>query len=160
MAELLVVLYFFGAFLKVDIPNFPASLFTGLLVYGWFQTSLNFATGAIVGSRELVKRPGVPVAALPVVSVASNLVHFLLSLPILVTLLIIDKVQFTGVVLCLPLLIVLEFVLILGLAYPVAAINVWFRDTQPVLRIDLQLLFYLTPVFYETKSVPRFLSWF
>jgi lipopolysaccharide transport system permease protein len=57
-------------------------------------------------------------------------------------------------------LIVLEFVLILGLAYPVAAINVWFRDTQPVLRIALQLLFYLTPVFYETKNVPSFLSWF
>ena len=159
LAELLVLLFVFGVILRVEIPNFSAFLFTGLLVYGWFQTSVNFATMAIVGNRELVRRPGVPIVILPIVTVASNLVHFILSLPILMGLLMSSHVPLTATMLTLPILIGLEFVLILGFAYAVATINVWFRDTQHVLRIALQLLFYLTPVFYETASVPKNLQW-
>jgi lipopolysaccharide transport system permease protein len=160
LAELLVLLFVFGVVFKVEIPNFPAYLFTGLIVYGWFQTSVNFATGAIVGNRELVRRPGVPVLILPVVTVASNLVHFVLSLPILAGLLLVSQVPLHAVVLLLPVLVFLEFILILGFAYPVATVHVWFRDTQHVLRIALQLLFYLTPIFYEASAVPDRLRWF
>lgn len=160
LAELLVLFVVFSMVFRVDIPNFPAYLFTGLIVYGWFQTSLNFATGAIVANRELVRRPGVPVVILPIVTVASNLVHFVLSLPILVGLLVLSHVEVTAAALALPVLVGLEFMLILGFAYPVAALSVWFRDLQHVLRIGLQLLFYLTPVFYETRAAPESLQWF
>lgn len=160
LAELLVLLFVFSSVLRVDITNFPAYLFTGLITYGWFQTSVNFATGAIVGNRELVRRPGVPSVILPIVTVASNLVHLVLSLPILFGLLLLSGVSITWAVIALPGLIAIEFVLILGFAYPVAIINVWFRDTQHVLRIALQLLFYLTPIFYESRAVPASLQWF
>ncbi len=160
LAELLVLMFVFGTVLDIQIPNYAVYLFTGLIVYGWFQTSVSFATMAVVGSRELVRRPGVSPAILPVVTVAANLVHFLLSLPVLIALLLLSGLPITAAVLALPALIAIEFVLILGVAYPVAAINVWFRDTQHVLRIALQLLFYLTPVFYDTTSVPAGLQWF
>ena len=154
LAELLVLLFVFSSVFRVNIPNFGAYLFTGLLVYGWFQSSLNLATAAVVGNRELVRRPGVPSAILPIVTVASNLVHFVLSLPILFGLLILSGIQITSAVLALPFLIAIQFVFIAGLAYPVATLHVWFRDTQHVLRVALQLLFYLTPIFYEAASVP------
>jgi lipopolysaccharide transport system permease protein len=153
-------MFVFSTVLRVEIPNFSAYLVTGLIVYGWFQTSVNFATGAVVGNRELVRRPGVPPLILPVVTVASNLVHFVLSLPILVGLLMLSGVAIRAAALTLPGLIAIEFALVLGVAYPVATINVWFRDTQHVLRVALQLLFYLTPIFYETASVPAGLQWF
>ena len=159
LAELLVLMFVFSTVLRIDIPNYAAYMFTGLIAYGWFQTSLNFATGAIVSNRELVRRPGVPSAILPIVTVASNLVHFVLSLPILIGLLIWSDVPIRAVALTLPVLIAVEFILILGFAYPVAIVNVWFRDTQHVLRIALQLLFYLTPVFYLASSVPEQLRW-
>jgi len=154
LVELLVLLFVFGFVFRVNIPNFGAYLFTGLLVYGWFQNSLNLATLALVGNRELVRRPGVPFEILPIVTVASNLVHFILSLPILFALLILSGVHITSSVLALPVLIAIEFVFIVGLSYPVATIHVWFRDMQHVLRVALQLLFYLTPIFYDASSVP------
>jgi lipopolysaccharide transport system permease protein len=160
LAELLVLFVLFSMVFRVDIPNFPAYLFTGLIVYGWFQTSVNFATGAIVANRELVRRPGVPIVILPIITVASNLVHFLLSLPILFGLLLISQVPITLAIVALPLLVAIEFILILGFAYPVTTVSVWFRDTQHVLRIGLQLLFYLTPVFYEASAAPENLRWF
>jgi homopolymeric O-antigen transport system permease protein len=154
IAELLVLLFIFNRVLRVNIPNYSAFLFTGLLVYGWFQSSLNFATTSVVGNRELVRRPGVSAMLLPIVTVASNLVHFLLSLPILFVLLIVSGIHIGPAIATLPLLIAIQFAFILGLAYPVAAIHVWFRDTQHVLRVALQLLFYLTPIFYDTDTVP------
>jgi len=160
LAELLVLIFVFKLVLRVDIPNYPPYLFTGLIVYSWFQTSVNFATLSVVGSRELVRRPGVPAAILPIVTVASNLVHFVLSLPILLGLLVLSHIPFTSALVALPFLVALEFVFILGCAYPVATVHVWFRDTQHVLRIALQLLFYLTPVFYEAGSAPERVQWF
>lgn len=154
LAELAVLLFVFRVLLRVDTPNYGVYLFTGLLVYDWFQTSLDFATGAVVGNRELVRRPGVPTIVLPVVTVASNLVHFLLALPILGGLLLMSDITMTPAVFALPILIALEFVLILGFAYPVATLNVWFRDTPHVLRVALQLLFFLTPIFYQATTVP------
>jgi lipopolysaccharide transport system permease protein len=159
LAELLVLLFVFSKVLRVNVPNFPAYLFTGLIVYGWFQVSANFATAAIVGNRELVRRPNVPVAILPIVTVASNLVHFVLSLPILAGLLLLTDVPIRMTVLALPILVAIEFVFILGCAYPISVIHVWFRDTQHVLRVALQLLFYLTPVFYEASSAPGAMKW-
>jgi lipopolysaccharide transport system permease protein len=155
LAELLVLFFIFGAVLPLKVPNYAAFLFTGLMVYGWFQSALNFATAAIVGNRDLIKRPGMPSAILPIVTVASHLVHFLLALPVLGLVLVVTDVGVTKAVWALPLLIAIQFVLILGLAYPVAVVHVWFRDTQHLLRIALQLLFYLTPIFYEATAIPE-----
>jgi lipopolysaccharide transport system permease protein len=154
ITELLVLLFIFSAVLPLRIPNYASFLFTGLLVYSWFQTSLFYATVAIVHNRDLIRRPDVPLSVLPIVSVASTLLHFLLSLPVLLVLLIASGVHLTAAVLVLPLLIAVQFILILALSYPLAAVHVWFRDTQYFLKVSLQLLFYLTPVFYETKTIP------
>lgn len=154
LAELLILFFIFSLVLPLNIPDYPAFLFTGILVYGWFQTSLFFATGAIVLNRELVRQPGFPVPILPVVTVSTNLIHFLLALPVLFLLLIYSGVTLTWAVLALPVLIALQFTLTLSLAYLVATFHVRFRDTQYLLRVLLQLLFYLTPVFYDGSAIP------
>jgi lipopolysaccharide transport system permease protein len=154
LAELLVLLFIFNVILPLGVPNFPVFLFTGLLVYGWFQSSLYYATGVIVNNRELIRSPGVPSAILPIVTVGSTLVHFVFSLPILFGMILMSHIPITSAVLALPLLIAVQFALILALAYPLATLHVWFRDTQYLLRVALQLLFYLTPVFYEVSTVP------
>lgn len=154
LTELAVLLFIFDLVLPLNIPNYGAFLFTGLLVYTWFQSSLNFATVVIVGHRELVRRPGFPTTILPVVSVAASLVHFCLSLPVLLALILLSGIQLTAAVLALPALIVVQFAFTLGLAYPLAAAHVWFRDTQYLLRVALQLLFYLSPIFYQLSAVP------
>jgi lipopolysaccharide transport system permease protein len=59
------------------------------------------------------------------------------------------------VVLALPLIIVLQFLFTLSLAYLVAAIHVTFRDTQYLLGIILLLGFYLSPIFYEVNLIPQ-----
>ncbi len=60
----------------------------------------------------------------------------------------------TPAMLMLPVPIALQFFLTLGLAYLAATLYVTFRDTQYILAGFLQLLLFLTPVFYEASRVP------
>ncbi|WP_346289899.1 ABC transporter permease [Sphaerothrix gracilis] len=154
LLQLLVFIFVFQVIVKIDIPQYASYVFTGLLVWNWFQNSLFQATGIIISSRALIRQPGFPTAILPIVVVTTGLVHFVLALPVLVVFLLIDGVQLTPWILVLPLLQLVQFGLTVTLSYFLAALNVTFRDTQHTLGVLLQFLFYLTPIFYELSNIP------
>ncbi len=53
-----------------------------------------------------------------------------------------------------PLLVAVQFVLTLSLAYLLAAANVYVRDVQYLLPLALQLGYFVTPIFFTTRQVP------
>lgn len=154
LAQLAVFYLIFNVLLPLNVPNYLSFLFIGVLVWSWFQGSLYQATSTIVDNRELIKRPGFPRAILPAVTVTSYLIHFLLALPILFLLLALGGSPFTSAILALPLLIAIQFILTLSLAYFTATFYVAFRDTQHLLGVLLNLLFFLSPVFYQSSDLP------
>lgn len=154
LAQFLILEFVFNRVLPLDIPNYTPFLFTGILAWNWFHTALVLATSAIVDNRELIRRPGFPPAVLPLIAVMSNLIHFLIALPILAVLLIMSGSWPTSTLLWLPVVIALEFLIILSLAYFLATLQVTFRDTQYLLEVLMLLGFYLTPVFYDAGLVP------
>ena len=154
LLQLLVFIFVFQVIIKIEIPQYASYVFTGLLVWNWFQNSLFQATGIIINSRSSIRQPGFPTAILPVVIVTTGLIHFVLALPVLLVFLLMDGVQFTPLILFLPILQILQFILTISLSFFLAALNVQFRDTQHTLGILLQFLFYLTPVFYELDKIP------
>jgi lipopolysaccharide transport system permease protein len=160
LMQLVVYYFIFRLALSFDIPNYATFIFTGMLVWTWFQMSLFRGATAITESRELIRQPGFPVPVLPVVAVVTNLVHFSLSLPILFLFLSFGHGNWlTPSLVFLPGLVVLQFIFTLSLTYLVAALNVPFRDTQHILGVLLNLFFYLTPIFYDIKTIPdRYLS--
>ena len=154
LIQMLVFIFLFRRLMKLDIPNYPSFVFTGVLAWNWFQSAVLLTTGAITGNRELIRRPGFPTTILPVVTVTTNMIHFLLALPVLLLFAVLGGGRLTSAMLALPLVIALQFLLILGLGYLVATLQVTFRDTQHLLGMFLMLLFYLTPVFYDASVIP------
>jgi lipopolysaccharide transport system permease protein len=154
LLQLLVLSVIFGLVLPLNIPNFPLFLFVGLLPWNWFQNSLLEATGAIVDNRDLIRRPGFNSAILPIVAVTSNLIHLVIALPVLVIFLWWGGVPLTPWALLLPLVIAVQFVITLSIAYLVAALYVRLRDIRYLLGIMLMLGFYLTPIFYDSAAIP------
>ncbi|MBI5029973.1 MAG: ABC transporter permease [Chloroflexi bacterium] len=155
LAQMLVLTFVFNFVLPLRIDNYIVFLFTGLLAWNWFQSALFAATGAIVDNRDLIRRPGFPAAILPMVTVTSQLVHFILAFPILLAFLLSSNTQVTPAILFLPFVILIQFTLTLGIAYLLATFQVTFRDTQYLLGIILLLGFYMTPVFYNSNMVPE-----
>lgn len=155
LLQLAVFSFVFRSVIPINIPQFSSFAFSGLLIWTWSQTALFQATGLITSNKALIRQPNFPTAILPVVTTMTGLIHFLLALPVLIIFLAVDGVEPNSVLFVLPLLMVIQFVLTVGLAYPLAALNVTFRDTQHTLGVLLQMLFYLTPIFYDLNSVPK-----
>ena len=155
LLQLAVFSFVFRSVIPINIPQFSSFAFSGLLIWTWSQTALFQATGLITSNKALIRQPNFPTAILPVVTTMTGLIHFLLALPVLIIFLAVDGIQPSSVLFVLPLLMVIQFVLTVGLAYPLAALNVTFRDTQHTLGVLLQMLFYLTPIFYDLNSVPK-----
>jgi homopolymeric O-antigen transport system permease protein len=85
----------------------------------------------------------------------THLVHFLLALPILLLFVLFSGGRFTGALLMLPVVIVVQLILTLSLADLIATFQVTFRDTQYLAGILLLLLFYVSPVIYDPRAVPE-----
>lgn len=154
LIQILIFTFLFNHVLPLNIPHYTTFVFGGVLAWTWFQSSLFLAASAIVDNRDLVRRPGFPAAVLPVVTVATNLIHYVLALPVLLLFLLHDGGRISPAILALPLVMIIQFSFTLGLSYLIAAAHVTFRDTQHLLSVALTLLFYLTPVFYTTDRVP------
>ena len=157
ISPLLYLLVFYVVFkiaFAVTIPFFATFVFTGVLAWMWVQSALNESVNSITSNAALVSQPGFPTATLPLVAVATQLVNFLIALPALFLIAWIEGAGINALVLLMPLIIGAQFLLILSLAYFVAALNVSLRDTQYALPVLLQLGYYVTPIFYDAANVP------
>jgi lipopolysaccharide transport system permease protein len=146
--------FVFETVLPSGVGNFSAYLFTGILAWNWFQMSLMLSTTSVVDNRDLIKRPGVPVAILPAITIVTNLIHFALALLIFIAVLAWSGVGIHLSLLALPAIIAIQFSLTLGLSYLFASAYVVFRDIQYLLGVALLLLFFLSPIFYEASRIP------
>jgi lipopolysaccharide transport system permease protein len=155
LLQLLVLSVVFRSILKAgsNVEHYLAYAFSGILIWTWTQSALFQATGVITGNRILLRQPGFPVAMLPVITVMTGLIHFVLAMPALIAIMWFDQVPLSWNLLLLPIPFFFQFVLTISFAYPLAAMNVSFRDTQHTLGVVLQLLFYLLPVFYAASDV-------
>lgn len=128
-------------------------LFVGLLPWTFFATCLSAGAASIVGSAAIVKKVRLPLQLLPASAVLSALVNFGLSLVVLFVVLAVFGPRRPEGIVYLPLLVVIEALMGLGLAYLLAALNVFFRDVQHILGVLLMAWYFLTPVLFPVSIV-------
>ena len=138
-----------------DIPNYALFLFCGILPWTWFSASLVESSNVLISGGNLIKKVMFPAEILPIVTVFSNLMHFLLGLPILVAFLIYFKapLQLTEVI-WFPAIVLVQLLLSLGLALILSALTVHFRDIKDILANVMTLWFFATPIIYPWFSAP------
>jgi len=135
-----------------EIQPFFLFLFCGILPWTWFQASLAESSGVLIASANLIKKVLFPAEVLPAVCVLANLAHFVLGLPILLLFLAFSgKLSWTALLLPLPMLV--QLVLTLGIALFLSALTVHFRDLQSILHHVLHLWFFATPVIYSYAAI-------
>lgn len=152
---MLVYTLVFSVYLRLDMPGYPAFLFTGLLPWLWFASSMQQGVTSILDGAGLVTRSQFPAEVLPVVTLITNTINFLLTLPLLFVFLLGFRIHVGLPILMLPVLVALEFFLTFGLVLIVAAVNVRFRDLQHIIVHLITVLQFLTPVFYPMSVIPE-----
>lgn len=154
LAQWLVLGFVFRFILQIQIERYLSFLFTGIVVWSWFQSSLSACATCVIDNAPLLRRPGFPAPILPLIAVTTQFVQFLFSLPVLLVGATLDGDPFSLALLALPPVMFLQFVLTLGIGYFLSTLHVNYRDTKHLLDIVLMLAFYLTPVFYDGRAVP------
>lgn len=154
LAQLAVLVFIFGSVLDLGIPNFPVFVFSGLIAWGWFAAGTSAATSSLLTQRHLLFQPRLPPAVLPIVAIVVPLVDVVIALPVLGVLLGFEAgIPWTAVFV--PVLILGQLLLMAGLAWLVAAGSVFLRDVPNIVAVGLNVLFYLTPVFYGLHTIPE-----
>ena|ERR1700674_1529700 len=146
----------FSVFLRaVTVPHYWALVLGGLLPWVFLSNSLNAATISFIRSPNLITKIYFPIESLPIAAVFANFVNFLISLAVLLVIL-----GFVGLLgpslILLPVILLAQLGITLGLATAIAALTVYFRDLEHLVVIGITALFYLTPVLYplDPKALP------
>ena len=155
LLQMCVYTLVFSVYFRLDMEKYPAFLFAGLLPWIWFASSLQQGVTCILDGAGLVTRSQFPAEVLPVVTLTTNTLNFLLTLPLLLVFLLAFRVKLGPALLTLPLLVALEYLLALGPVLILAALNVRFRDLQHIILHLLTVLQFLTPIFYPLSLIPE-----
>lgn len=154
VSRLVILSYIFTKAIPLDIPDYPAFLFVGLVSWQWFAAGVSASTNSLVGQVGLLSRPGLHLAVLPTVAVLSAALDAFVALLILLVFLAFTSGIAASIVL-LPALIVLQFMMIIGIGALLCVANVYSRDVRLLVDLSLVLGFYLTPVFYRYQLLPE-----
>ena len=103
----------------------------------------------------MVKKIYFPREVMPIATVTSGFVNMLLTFLVIFAVLIVSGRGINPLaLLCLPVVMIVEYILCLGIAMIVAALTVYLRDLQYILGIVTMALQYMTPVMYGSEMVP------
>ncbi|MGB9715446.1 MAG: ABC transporter permease [Thermodesulfovibrionales bacterium] len=146
----------FKIFMRIKVENYVLFLIAGLFPWQWFANSVNFSTRIFLGNTNIVKKIKFPRNILPLSAVLQDMIHFVLSIPvILLFVFIYHKSPSLSWLYGIPLLLIIQFVIIYGFSLMVSTINLFFKDLERLIGIFMTLLFYFTPVLYPETMIPE-----
>ena len=157
---MLVLQLVFSAIFKFeDIQNYPVYALAGILFWNFFSQSILASMNSLRGNANLLKKVPVPHAVFPVATVLSGLVNMAFALVPLFGLLLVTRQPLTPALLFLPAAILLAAVFTLGAGLLLSPLAVFFHDVTELAGVALNLLMYLTPIFYPMSIVPEHIRW-
>ena len=161
LLQLIVYSLIFSTVLRMNVDKYPMFLFVALLPWLFFANTTQSGATLIISNGSLVKKVYFPREILPISITLSGLINLALSLIIAVLALVVFKIPLTISLLMLPLVMLIQFIFILGVTFIVSAINVYLRDVEHLWTIFLMAWFYLTPIVYPMEIIPtQYLKYF
>ena len=151
---MLVYSFVFSIVLRAGIKDFAIFLICALLPFNFLSNSVNYGTSSIVANSNLVNKIYFPREIIPLSIVFANFVNFLFELIALFIVLAIMGYKFYLYLYLLPLIIFIQFFLVVGMTLLVSALNVFFRDLQHLITIIMMVWFFGTPIIYPMNMVP------
>ncbi|HWC14407.1 MAG TPA: ABC transporter permease [Actinomycetota bacterium] len=149
----------FEIFLPSSVPHYHVYLLSGLLPWSFFAISLTHATVSVTSNHDLVKKVDFAREVLPVSAIGAGLINFLLQLCVFFAFLLMTRYDFvTANLLLVPIALLAQLSLMLGLGFLLSAANVKARDAQHFLDLALLGAFWMVPIVYPSSLVAAELS--
>lgn len=152
--QLIVYTIAFSFILPSAIDKYYLHLFVALIPWIFFSSSIQGGANSIMASKDLVSKIYFPREVIPISYVTSCFVNMLLTFIIIFIVVIISGVGLNPMAIaCLPIVMIIEYFMALGLALLFSAITVFFRDMEHILSIVTMAWIYLTPVLFPIDMI-------
>lgn len=156
LVTMLIFTVFFGSLTKIPSGDLPYSLFVlcGLVFWTLFSTSLSHASETMVANESIIKKVYFPKIILPLSSVITGMIDFIINLFLLLIYAVILGFipRLVGLIIF-PIAIILTSVTTLGLGLILSSLNVKYRDVRYILPFFIQIIMFITPVIYPLSIV-------
>ncbi|MGA9523651.1 MAG: ABC transporter permease [Myxococcaceae bacterium] len=150
---MLVYALVFKFYMRNSMENYTYFMFVGLLPWIWFSASVSGSASAISDRRDLLTKVRFPAQVLPATVITTNLINYVLSLPLMFGLGAIFGVWPTWHIVFFPVVMGIQLLFTMGLSYVISALNVSFRDLQHIVGNVITLWFFLTPIIYSSRQI-------
>lgn len=134
---------------------YPLFAYAALVPWFFFSNSVTSGTMSLITYRNIVTKTYFPREIVPLAQVCSRLVDFAAAAGLYIVLMLYYGVGVGRWITLVPLFFLLLVLFTLGVTLITSALNVFYRDVNPVVQISLQLWLYLTPVAYPLAAVPE-----
>lgn len=151
-----VVIYaiVFHYIMRFQIDNYLIYLISGIIPWTFFTTSITSGMNSILFSADIIKKVYFPRVILPISSVTSALVNFLISCVIIVIFACFSGVGIGYSLLFLPVVALIQYIFTLGIVFVLSAAEIYVRDIEHIINFFVGMLFYVTPILYTPDYVP------
>lgn len=156
---LMVYAIIFPIILKSPEKNYVMFLMTALIPWTFFTTVVMQGASTIVANGNILKKVYFPREILPLSTVTSGLVNFLISCIIIFIFLMFTGIGFSIYILLLPFVILIEYLFLLGIVFILSSVTVYLRDLEHIIGVFIQALFYGTPIVYSLSTIPEKFMW-
>lgn len=154
LAHAFVYFFAFKVLMRVRTEDYVLVLVSALFAWQWLANSVSSGTRLFV-ANSLIKKLNFPKIIIPLTSVLNHLIHFLLSIPVIVVFtLVYQKMPSFSWIVLIPVLLVIQFILTLGISLIFSSLNLFFRDLERLVGILLHFAFFLTPILYSEDMIP------
>lgn len=144
---------FFGHLAKMPSDGLPYPIFTFAALVPWtfFANGLSQSSNSLVGSSNLITKVYFPRLIVPLASVFSGIVDFLIAFAVLLVIMLYYGLVPTLNILWLPLFVLLSLVTSLGVGLWLSALNVEYRDVRYIVPFVTQFWLFATPIAYPSS---------
>lgn len=156
LCQVIVYSAVFSVIFRVNIDKFYLYMIIGMMPWTFFNTSVQGGATCLRAQSDMIKKIYFPREVIPISYVTSAFVNMLFSFIIVFLAVIVSGYGFNlKVILWLPMIMVCEYLLSLGIAFIVSAVTVYFRDLEQIISVIMMAWIYVTPIMYNMEYVPE-----
>lgn len=156
LLQLGVYTFVFSYILKAGIEDYYLFLFVALIPWIFFSASLSAGAGCIRAQGDMIKKIYFPREVIPISFVTGQFVNMLLSFMVVFLVIIVSGrgINFRAI-LFLPLIMLIEYSIALGLTLIICGLVVYLRDLEHLVSIITMVWQFMTPIMYDVSIIPK-----
>ncbi len=145
----------FSVLLRSTQEHYVVFVIIGVLPWTWFTTTMSMTNTYLINGG-IIKKVYFPREILSISVVTSGLINYLISCIIILLFVIFSGIGLSFNLLFLPLVLIVQYILQLGIFMIISSIDVYIRDLEYIVNFFVQMLFYATPILYSVDMFGKF----